>query len=455
MKAFEAIDSALWAIDQEWLLRLRAIALGEGEGPEAVAARLGRPLQNAQRGSIRGGVATIPINGPIFRYANLFTETSGSTSIEIFARDLRAALDDPAIDAVLFDINSPGGQVDGINEAAAMIAGAEKPTAAYIGGAATSAAYWLASAADQIIVDKTARLGGIGVVTAVNRDRKAAEGIIEVVSSQSPLKRASIDTPEGRASVQGQVDKIADVFIEAVAAYRAVDRERVIEDFGQGSVKIGEGAVAAGMADTVGSYESTLREMIAEAAQRKQRGVMMPKANEPSGGVTVAGTVYTQAEFDAAVKSAALDAREKAFEEGRAGGLEAGKADGIKSERERITAIEKIALPGHEALAEQAKLDGMSAADFSMNQAETEKENRAKRLEALRNDGRAAVVANPASETGLPAAIPDSSRPLADRLKAEWDHDPKLRAEFLDNFATFEAFRINDEAGRIKILRRA
>ncbi|KEZ65412.1 hypothetical protein C5I_0136090, partial [Pseudomonas syringae pv. syringae FF5] len=111
--------------------------------------------------SVRNGVAIIPVVGPVFRYANLFTEISGATSTQVLATDLQSALDDPSIKSIILNIDSPGGVAAGINELADQIhAGrARKRIVAYVGGTGASAAYWLASAASEIVIDETALLG--------------------------------------------------------------------------------------------------------------------------------------------------------------------------------------------------------------------------------------------------------------------------------------------------------
>lgn len=447
MKAYEAIDSAIWAMDEEWVRRLRAIAIGEGEGPEAVAARLGRPLQNAQMATVRDGVAIIPVVGPIFRYANMFTEISGATSIGVFARDLRAALDDQQVRAILLEINSPGGQVDGINEAAQMVFDADKPIAAYVSGMGTSAAYWIASAADHVVMDKTARVGSIGVVTAVNRDKAANDGVIEIVSSQSPNKRPDVNTPEGRATIQAQVDAIADVFVDTVARNRDVSRETVLSEFGQGGVKVGDAAIAADMADSAGSLESTLAQLSSGTWKKRRR--MMPKSEDTAA--------ITEADVKAAVEKARGEGHATGYSDGEKKGLDdgwkAGLDEGTKKERERLLAIDKITMKGHEALALEAKEAGMSPGDFAVKQAEAEKSTREKQLEAIKADGKqgAEVVA---TATGDPKpAAEDQNRPLDERAKAAWDADSNLRAEFQGEFDRYLAFRKNEP--RIRILRKA
>lgn len=254
-KVLDFIMAEPWAITPEGLEQIIAIASRQGEDLEALAARLGRPLENTYQAEQRGDAAIIPVHGPIFRYANLFTQISGATSLEIAARDFTAALDNPAVSRIVLDIDSPGGQTNGVSEFAAMVRAADKPVTAYVGGTGASAAYWIAAGADQIVASDTAMLGSIGVVATL---RPNQDGAIRIISSQSPLKQADPETEEGRTELQRVVDDMAAVFIETVATYRGVTPETVAQQFGRGGVLIGAKAVAVGMADRVGDFESLL-----------------------------------------------------------------------------------------------------------------------------------------------------------------------------------------------------
>src|ERR1019366_7530398 len=121
----------------------------------------------------------IPVTGPIFQRANLFTAISGATSTEVLATDFTAALGNPSITAIILNLDSPGGEVDGINELSQMIydARGQKPIIAYVGAQAASGAYWIASQSDEVIVDATARLGSIGTVVSMpeNKDTGTRE----------------------------------------------------------------------------------------------------------------------------------------------------------------------------------------------------------------------------------------------------------------------------------------
>lgn len=203
-----------------------------------------------------GRVAIINVTGPIFRYANLFTRISGATSSQELADAIGEAERSNA-EAVVYAFDTPGGDATEIDALADLIANQKKPTVAYVGAMAASAGYWLAAAADQVVITKTGLVGSIGVVATLY-DSGEDEKEIEIVSAQSPKKRLKPSSDEGKESVQGLVNKMADVFIESVAKYRGVTAQHVLTEFGQGDVVMGADAVAAGMADRVSDLESIL-----------------------------------------------------------------------------------------------------------------------------------------------------------------------------------------------------
>lgn len=229
--------------------------------PEAVLAKTGKPLDNTRNVTIRDGVAVIPISGPIFRKANLFTEISGATSIEVLAKDIQQARDDRSVRSIVLEINSPGGEADGTSELAQLIyeMRGEKPLVAYVSHLGASAAYWLASAADEIVANDAASLGSIGVVASVciHKDKNH----LEFVSSQSPNKRPNPETESGRSQIQEWLDSLGEVFINTVARNRDMTPEQVIDQGGRGGLKVGQKAVDAGLADRLGTLESVIAQL--------------------------------------------------------------------------------------------------------------------------------------------------------------------------------------------------
>jgi ClpP class serine protease len=240
-----------------------------GKAPGALSRDMQRDAWDADRPYIRDGVAVIPIVGPLFAYASWLTDLCGAMSYDVIADSFFTALDNDKVKAILFSIDSPGGQVTDCSELAAMIAGARgtKPVLAYVGGACCSAAYWLASATDGIVVSSTAMLGCLGVVGTI-RDTRAAEeklGIksYEIVSSQTPNKRPDVATDDGYSQILAEITDLADVFLNDVATYRGVTRQVVDDQYGKGAVFIGRKAVTAGLAEDVGSFEAVLESLAA------------------------------------------------------------------------------------------------------------------------------------------------------------------------------------------------
>jgi signal peptide peptidase SppA len=276
MNAYELACTQPWAIKPDALEGILAIAgrievtpkmivALHGYEYDAVEAKRGRKVDDTDNVTYRNGVAIIPVDGSIVRRADFFSSVSGAVSVNSLARDFTAALRDESVQAILFNIDSPGGEVNGINELADMIYAARKtkPIHAYISHLGASAAYWIASACSEIVADATSQVGSIGVVGTMPNPEKDAKRTVEFISSQSPHKRPNIATEGGRAQVQARVDALADVFVAAVARNRKVSQAIVLKDFGGGGMFVGKDAVKAGLVDKIGSFEATLAALVA------------------------------------------------------------------------------------------------------------------------------------------------------------------------------------------------
>ena len=457
MNAFELAAGVAWLMDEEHLQQVLRVALREGD-VEAVARQLGRPLRNAERAWSRDGVAVLPLVGPMFRRANLLTEVSGATSTELLARDFNAALVDPEVAAIVLDVDSPGGEANGVNEVAGMIhqARAQKPIHAYVSYLGASGAYWIASAADRIVVDATALLGSVGVVSmVVDTSRQDQErGIVRIVSTQSPRKLAEPSTEEGRAEIQQRADALADVFVDAVARNRGVAREQVLEQFGRGGIVVGRNAVEAGMADSLGSLES----VIADLKPRRTPPPARPSATAASLQETTMSTTPDEpapiavADITAAfIAERFPDIAAELGSAAHAAGLEAGAA----AERTRIAGIEELALPGYADLALQAKADpAVQPVDFAVRQVREQRRRGEGYLDRQRESERSGPRVAVSTEADRPRREPDRSvdpsLPLDERIKAQWEREADLRAEFGGNFELYQSYAAAEEAGQVK-----
>ncbi len=249
----------------------------------AVAARRGEPVSWSEEVTLRDGVAILPVMGPIFRHASLFTDLSQATTVDSIAADFHAALRDPQVRSILLNFDSPGGEASGIGEMAGLIHRARgvKPIAAYVGSLGCSAAYYLAAAAERLIAHPSAILGSIGVLTTWEDDRavREAEGIVEhtFVSSGAPHKHVDPATDSGRLAIQKILDDQEAVFVSDVARFRGVGVETVYSDFGGGGVLAGDEAVAVRMADRLGTFEETLTELARTPAPTTSSFRVLPR----------------------------------------------------------------------------------------------------------------------------------------------------------------------------------
>lgn len=386
VQAFDLVTSQPWLITEEALQTIVAIAERTND-IDALAARVGRPLVNTRRVEVRDSVAIIPITGPIFRYANLFSEISGATSTEALAKDIRTAVDDPLIESIVLEVNSPGGAAAGINELADMIfqARQDKTIIAYGDGQVSSAAYWLASAADLIVVDRTAVLGSIGVRMTIQdtsgREQRAGVRVTQIISSQSPDKDLDPSLDESRAKLQKIVDDLAEVFVGAVARNRDTTVETVLEKFGRGGSIVGQRAVDAGMADRIGSLEEVIAELQPARAfnRRTFNMVLNRKGADFKGPITVKSTDELRAALEAGhtvdeVSLATVDVAALTAAANKAGRDEAAKelaethktatAEAVKAavatERTRISGLQAIAVKGFENEIQAAVESGAS-----------------------------------------------------------------------------------------------
>lgn len=280
MNAAAALLREPWAITAEGMAVAIAVATRDDVFADArqraLAARDGKPLDNSRTVEVRGGVAVVPMQGTMFRHADMFSELSGGVSYATLRKDLQRALEDESVTAILFDVDSPGGEVKGCGELAAAIYAARnlKPIGAYVGGYGCSAAYWLSSAASTVYCNLSSTIGCLGTCAGPFTDESKDEyGRRQVVlrSSQTPKKNLEPTTSDGEKLLQQRLDTQAGLFLADVATYRGVSAKKVAADFGAGDVLIGADAVAAGMADQVTDFEAALADMAKRGAAAKQR----------------------------------------------------------------------------------------------------------------------------------------------------------------------------------------
>ena len=274
-----------WAMMPEALVRYTAVvsqwSVGIKMDKAAVDALVEARAKPIKR--VDGKVVVLPLFGVVAQRMDLFSELSGGgTSTERFGRDFDKAMRDDDVDAIVLNIDSPGGSVYGVQELADKIyeARGKKKTYAIANSLAASAAYHIGAAADQFYVTPSGEAGSIGVFSVhVDRSKMNEQDGVDVTYISAGKYKVEMNpdnplTDEARTAAQASVDEYYDAFVANVARFRGVKEKEVRNGFGEGRVVSAQRAVEEGMADRVMTLESLLSELGVGQKRRKSASQM-------------------------------------------------------------------------------------------------------------------------------------------------------------------------------------
>jgi ClpP class serine protease len=219
------------------------------------------------------GVAVIEIGGVLMQKTGLLRSWGGYvTGYDGIRASFLNAVADEKVNGIVFDIDSPGGDVAGCFDLVDTIYNARgnKPIVAICSESAYSAAYAIASAADFISVPRTGGCGSIGVITMLLDQSKALEnyglsvhfvryGKQKAAESRAQLTGVSDDV---LASVQADVDRMGALFVETVARNRGLSKKAVKSQ--EAACFSGDLGISAGLADAVASPDAAFAAFLAD-----------------------------------------------------------------------------------------------------------------------------------------------------------------------------------------------
>ena len=272
-----AMRSQIWAIMPDKLPAIQAFlqlkAAGKSVDAETLAKIHGQVQVNAARAatvsaSSKGSVAVLPLYGLILYRGSAMDELSGGggASVQKFTQQFRQALNDPNVQAIVLDIDSPGGTVEGVDELASEIrAGrAKKKIVGVSNCLCASAAYYLASACTEVWASPSSLTGSVGVYCSHEDDSGYLEkaGVKVTMISFGENKTAGNPyealSDGARSDMQEMVDTFGDMFEKAVSKGRAITQAKVHGTFGQGKVFTAQAAKSIGMVDKIGTLDDVL-----------------------------------------------------------------------------------------------------------------------------------------------------------------------------------------------------
>ena len=197
--------------------------------------------------------------------------SGAEASAEYVIASLRSAFEDEGSKAVVLLVNSPGGspvQAGIINdEIVRLKAKHGKPLYAVVEETCASAAYYIASAADEIYVDKASIVGSIGVLmdgfgfTGTMEKLGVERRLITAGENKGFLDPFSPQTEQQLQYAQAMLDQIHQQFITVVKAGRG-DRLQDSPEIFSGLFWTGQQAIDLGLVDKLGSLDFVAREVV-------------------------------------------------------------------------------------------------------------------------------------------------------------------------------------------------
>lgn len=275
-------------------------------------------------------IAMISLIGVVMKYDTWCAYGSKSIGQAIAIAD-----SDPNVKGIVLNIDSPGGSVAGTEELAKIISACQKPVVAYIDGMAASAAYWVASQCDAIVVNgKTSTLGSIGtmvtIIDAGGAYEKMGAKVYELYARTSPEKNAATrDLVKGKdKTILDRLDQYDAVFMDDVKAGRGdkLNAEATLK----GQDYLSEEALQYGLADSIGTLEDAVN-MVSTLATQQNKPITGNTSMGLFGKSLPAAIAALANKPSSEISEQALDAANAALEAENIKGLEMVKIEDVTS----------------------------------------------------------------------------------------------------------------------------
>lgn len=468
MKIIDVVTSP-WAISPEKLIEIKEIyqthLRGDKIDIKGIEARLGRQLVNPrQEINIINGVAIVSLHGIIAKRFNLFQEISGGASTQIFSDQIKIAAFDDDVKAILLDIDSSGGTVDGSFEAAQIVfeAREHKPVVSFVDGTGASAGYLIAAAAEKVFISGPATITGSIDVVITHIDKSNLEKNIGVKTTEithGKFKRIATQyeplSKEAKEHLQNQVDFMYTVFVEKVALFRGVSVETVLNDMADGRLFIGQQAIDANLVDGFSTLDA-LVEQLSNGVLPQDISTGVLSDTEVNRVIEKLEQDDTEMGKDTITKGYILEHHPEVAASLRQDGIDSvdvtkAASEAKQDECERIKGVHEQSVAGHEDLINELMFDGKTDAGMAAVQIlKCDKGNRQEHIDKLEQD--AAQIADKTIIPEIEKVKTDrSNMSVEDRCKLEWDESADVRDEY-GNFDAFVAYETAMDNGQIKRL---
>lgn len=267
----DSIFSAYWAILPAKLTEIIAILQSKNNGIVLEMVEQNKQAEPQDRNySVKDGIAEIVVEGTLAKRMNIIQALSGGTSYQAVQSQIKKAEADSDVGGIFYNIDSPGGNVDGMFSTADAIFNAKKPSLAFADGCMASAAFITGSGSDYIVAaDRSVEIGSLGVLAVLFDESKKyeKEGIKPTVFSVGKYKASGNPyeplSDKDAAHFQDKLNYMYTLSIDTVSRNRNVSAEELV---GLGAdVFVGQQGIDIGLVDEILTKEQSmarLKEMI-------------------------------------------------------------------------------------------------------------------------------------------------------------------------------------------------
>ena len=220
--------------------------------------------------NVKGKVVLIPLHGYISHRPTIYSALGLETSSETFGGWIEDLINNSDVGAIVIDVDSPGGTVAGLTGVTDKIYSlrGKKPIIAVVNDLMASAAYFIGSAANEIVADPDSLTGSIGTI-GVHADYSVAlerAGIKVTVVKAGKFKDEGNPymplSDEAKEDWQNMINQYYENFVSAVARNRGLAESKVKSEFGDGRVLKASKAKSVGMIDRVATMEQVISDLV-------------------------------------------------------------------------------------------------------------------------------------------------------------------------------------------------
>jgi len=270
-KIIRAISQSPWVILPEKLEQICELINLRADGYRFTADEIQQRIGEDRDGerelmTMVDGIAVLHLHGVLSPRMDMLVKISGGTSTEAFSEAFRRAMANDSVRHVVLDVDSPGGAAAGVHEVGDLVyqARGQKPITGVARNICASGAYWIFSAADELVGSPSSEIGSIGAF-AVHTEFTEADkrnGVTSTVIRQPeskgrPNEFEKLDSG-ARSILQSRIDDTTEQFESAVARNRGISVAEVRERYGAGRVFLAPAALERGLIDRIGTLQDTI-----------------------------------------------------------------------------------------------------------------------------------------------------------------------------------------------------